>query len=126
MTKKELTRYYHLKVEIEVLRERIEEFGNGVKSQQFSEDKVSSSHKGKSIQETKVELVAILTEKRMSALEEYMKIERYIDSIEEPEMRNIMRFRYLDCMKWEEIGEKYYMDRTTISKKVNRYINKNS
>lgn len=126
MTKDELNKYYHLKIEIEYLKQKIDEFGDGVKSQQFSEDKVSSSHKNKSIQETKVELVAILTEKRISALEEYIKIEQYIDNVDDPELRNIMRFRFLDCMDWEDIGNKYFMDRTTVAKKVNRYIKKKS
>lgn len=125
MSEKELSRYFYLKKEVEDLEDRIEEFGNGVSSMPIKEVQVSSSHKNKSIQETKIELVARLTEKRISALEQYLAIERYIEEVEDAEIRNIMRYRYLDLMKWEDIAEKMFQDRTTISKKVRRYIREN-
>ena len=67
----------------------------------------------------------MLTEKRISALEQYLEIERYIEEIEDVEIRNLMRYRYLDLMKWEDIGEKVFQDRTTISKKVRKFIRGN-
>lgn len=126
MNEKELSKYYYLKKEVEDLEERIAEFGNGIKSTQIKEISVSSSHKNKSIQETKVELVARLTEKRISALEQYLEIERYIEEVEDVEIRNIMRYRYLDLMKWEDIGEKVFLDRSSVAKKMRRYLKENS
>ena len=126
MTEKELSKYYNLKREVQDLEDRIKEFGSGVKSVPIKEVSVSSSHSTKSIQETKVELVSRYTEKRIEALEQYLAIERYIEDVEDVEIRNIMRYRYLDLMKWEEIAEKVFQDRTTISKKVRRYLKENS
>ena len=126
MNEKKLSKYYYLKKEVEDLEERIAEFGNGIKSTQFKEVSVSSSHKNKSIQETKVELVARLTEKRISALEQYLEIERYIEDVEDVEIRNIMRYRFLDLMNWGDIAEKVFQDRTTISKKMRRYLKENN
>lgn len=123
MTEKDLSRYYNLKREVQDLEERIAEFGSGVKSAQIKEVAVSGSKSTKSIQETKVELVSLLTEKRISALEEYLAIERYIESVDDVEIRNIMRYRFLDLMKWEEIGEKLFQDRTWVAKKVRKYLN---
>lgn len=123
MTEKDLSRYYNLKREVQDLEERIAEFGSGVKSAQIKDVAVSGSKSIKSIQETKVELVSLLKEKRISALEEYLAIERYIESVEDVEIRNIMRYRFLDLMKWEEIGEKLYQDRTWVAKKVRKYLN---
>lgn len=123
MTEKELSKYYNLKREVQDLEERIAEFGDGVKSSKIKEVAVSGSKSTKSIQETKVELVALLTEKRISALEQYLDIERYIESVEDVEIRNIMRYRFLDLLKWEEIGEKLFQDRTWIAKKVRKYLN---
>lgn len=123
MTEKDLSRYYNLKREVQDLEERIAEFGSGIKSTQIKEIAVSGSKKNKSIQETKVELLSLLTEKRISALEEYLAIERYIETVEDVEIRNIMRYRFLDLLKWEEIGEKLYQDRTWIAKKVRKYLN---
>lgn len=122
MTEKELSKYYYLKKEVEDLEQRIKEFGDGVKSNQFKEVSVSSSHKSKSIQETKVELVGLLTEKRISALEQYLEIERYIEEVEDVEIRAIMRYRYLDLLRWEDIGAKMFQDRTSIAKKMRRYL----
>lgn len=126
MSEKELNKYYYLKKEVEDLEQRIAEFGYGVKSTQIKEVSVSGSRKNKSIQETKVELVGMLTEKRISALEQYLEIERYIEDVEDAEIRNIMRYRYLDLMKWDEIGEKLFQDRTSVSKKVRKYIKENN
>lgn len=126
MSEKELSKYYNLKREVQDLEDRIKEFGSGVKSVPIKEVSVSSSHSTKSIQETKVELVSRYTEKRIEALEQYLAIERYIEGVEDVEIRNIMRYRYLDLMKWEEIAEKVFQDRTTISKKVRKYLKENS
>lgn len=126
MTEKELSKYYNLKREVQDLEERIAEFGSGVKSAQIKEVSVSSSHSTRSIQETKVELVAKLTEKRLSALEQYLEIERYIEDVDDVEIRNIMRYRFLDLLKWEEIAERMYQDRTTIAKKVRKYLKERS
>lgn len=122
MSEKDLSRYYYLKKEVEDLENRIKEFGDGVKSIPVKEVSVSSSHKNKSIQETKVELVSRYTEKRIEALEEYLAIERYIEEVEDVEIRNIMRYRYLDLMKWEEIGERVFQDRSSVAKKMRRYL----
>lgn len=125
MSEKELSKYYNLKREVQDLEERIAEFGSGVKSVPIKEVSVSSSHSTKSIQETKVELVSRYTEKRIEALEQYLAIERYIEEVEDVEIRNIMRYRFLDLMTWEDIAEKLFQDRTTISKKLRRYIREN-
>lgn len=103
MNDKELSQYFYLKKEVEDLENRIKEFGDGVKSMRYKDISVTSSHNTKSIQETKVELVALLTEKRITALEQYIKIERYIEEVSDPEIRSIMRYRFLDLKKWNEI-----------------------
>ena len=125
MEEKELRRYYHLKVEIDDLKQRIDEFGDGVKSQQFNSDKVSSSHTHKSIQETKIELVAMYNEKRISAIEENLKIERYLDNIDDPEMRTIMRYRHLDLKTWEEIDKLTHNGKDYSKKKYYKYRKEN-
>lgn len=122
MNEKELSQYFYLKKEVEDLEQRIKEFGDGVKSMHYKDVSVQSSHNNKSIQETKVELVGLLTEKRISALEQYIKIERYIEDVEDAEIRNILRYRFLDLLKWDEIGDKMFQDRTSVAKKVRRFI----
>ena len=103
MNEKELSKYYYLKKEIEDLEERIITFGVGVSSVKVKELNVDSSPKYASIQEKLAELKDLWMEKRVSALEEYIKIEHYITNIEDSEIRQIMRYRYLDLKKWDDI-----------------------
>ncbi len=121
MSEKELSQYFHLKKEIEDLEERIAKLGNGVGSIEIK-DMPGGSHKISSIQEKIIILKEQWINARISALEEYIKIENYIKTIEDSELRTIFRMRFLDLKNWEEIGRKFYSDRTTISKRVRSYI----
>jgi hypothetical protein len=124
MTEKELSKYYYLTIEIKDIEERIAKFGNGVGSKEF-DNEISGTGKRESIQEKYMELKSLYIEKRIDALEEYIKIEKYISDVEDPEIRLIMRLRFMDLKDWDEIGEKLNYDRTSISKKVRRYIKSN-
>lgn len=123
MTEKDLSKYYKFRKEAEDLENRLLEFGDGVKSNQIKDVVVSSSGVKMSIQEQRQQLFDLYMEKRVSALEECIKIERYIDSVDDPEIRTIMRTRFIDLKSWEEIGEIVHMERTAVSKKFRRYIN---
>lgn len=121
MNEKELGQYYWLKQEIKKLEDKIIEFGSGVGAIKYS-DTIKSTGKMESIQEKKVELVNQLIEYRLSALEKYLEIERYIETVEDGEIRHIMRLRFLDLKDWYEIGEELGCDRTTASKKLRKYF----
>ena len=99
----DFTKYQYLKKEIEDLESRIIEFGTGVKSMQINEVSVSSSHKNISIQEKRMELISLWIEKRVSAIEECLKIERYIKEVSDPIIRQIMRYKFIDCKTWNNI-----------------------
>ena len=124
MTEKELSQYYFLTIEIKDIEERIAKFGNGVGSKEF-DNEISGTGKRESIQEKYMELKSLYIEKRIGALEEYIKIEKYISDVEDPEIRLIMRLRFMDLKDWDEIGAKLNYDRTSVSKKVRRYIKSN-
>lgn len=123
MSEKELSNYYYLKKEIKDLEERIETLGNGVGSIKIS-DMPKGSSKISSIQEKIVELKEKWINARVSALEEYLRIETYINSIEDIEIRLIARYRYLDLLSWEQIALKIGkgQDRTTVSKKMRSFL----
>lgn len=123
MNEKELNRYYYLKKEVEDLEERIETYDVGVSSVRVKELNVDSSPQFSSIQEKVVELKDKWMQKRVEALEEYIKIESFIDRVDDAEIRVLLRYRYLDLLSWEQIGEKVFMDRTSVSKKIRRFLN---
>ena len=52
-----------------------------------------------------------------------MRIEGIIDGIDDEEVRAIARMRFVLCLKWEEIGERVHLERTTCAKKLKKYIN---
>lgn len=121
MNEEQLSKFYYLKKEIKDIEERIEMFGYGVGSSKLVSVKCSSTE-NKAIQEKYQELKDLYMETRISALEEYIKIEKYISSIDDPEIRSIMRGRFLDLKTWEQLGEEFNSDRTTVSKKIRRFI----
>lgn len=123
MKEKELNKYYYLKKEVEDLEERIETYDVGVSSVRVKELNVDSSPQFISIQEKVVELKDKWMQKRVEALEEYIKIESFIDRVDDAEIRVLLRYRYLDLLSWEQIGEKVFMDRTSVSKKIRKFLN---
>ena len=122
MTEKELSKYYWLKREIVDLESRIAELGSGLSATKYDNIKVSSSHLNSSIQEKIASLKNMLIEKRISALEEYIKIEKYIDGIEDSDIRLMFRLRFLDMKNYDEIGRKLSYHRTSVSIKIREYI----
>ena len=55
---------------------------------------------------------------------EAARIEQYIQSIEEPRMRELIRCRFIDCMSWEQVGEKNYINPDHARKLIRKFINK--
>lgn len=121
MTEKELSRYFWLKKEVKRLEEQLEEFGSGLKATSY-EEKVGSTGISLSLQEKRTYLIEKLINARLDALEEYIKIESYIEKVEDAEIKAIMRLRFQDLMNWYQIGEELNMDRTTASKKLRSYL----
>ena len=85
---------------------------------------VSGSAPKSSIQEKKMILVNQLIDARITALEKYLKIESYIETIEESEIRQIMRFRFLDLRKWDEIDKLMLCGKDYAKKKYYNYRKK--
>lgn len=51
------------------------------------------------------------------SLIELMKIETFIQSIENVETRMIFRYRYIDLMEWEDIANKMFISRANLFRK---------
>lgn len=124
MTEKELSRYFWLKKEVKHLENQLEEFGDGVSATSY-EEKIGSSGISISIQEKRQLIIEKLINARLSALEEYIKIETYINKVEDTTIRTIMIMRFQELKSWDEIGIELDKDRTTVAKLLRRYL-KNS
>ncbi len=121
MTEKELSRYYWLKKEVKILENQLEEFGSGVSATSF-EEKIGHSGVSISLQEKRALLIEKLINARLDALEEYIRIETYINKIEDSLIRAIMILRFQELKSWDEIGIELDKDRTTVAKLLRRYL----
>ncbi len=124
MTEKELSKYYWLKKEVKYLENQLEEFGDGISATSY-EERIGSSGLSISIQEKRQIIIEKLINARLSALEEYIKIETYINKVEDNDIRTIMIMRFQELKNWDEIGIELDKDRTTVAKMLRRYLKNN-
>lgn len=134
MTKKELSRYYWLKHEIHMQRKRLCKIQN--QSEATVCDSVKDYRTGKGVL-TRIEgtpqdeysrpvMIGLLKEEIEKNIKESEKaaedIERYIQTVADPKVREIMRSRFLDCMSWEEVGRANYVSPDHARKIVREFI----
>lgn len=136
MTKKEMGRYYWLRNEIRMQERRLERLRNK-KQEGMVGDTVNDYRTGRGIP-VKIEgvpkdefsrpvMIHILEEEIEKNIKEseiaMREIERYIQTIESPKVREVMRSRFLDCLSWEEVGKKNYIAPDYARQIVNKHFN---
>lgn len=127
LIRNELNNIYWLNKEIEDLENRIKELDEtcGVSSSKMSDgihtNKISNPIEELTIKKLKFQerLFGIKAE----LLEEKEKIERFVQSIPDSQIRTIIRLRNIDLKTWEEIGEFLGLDRKTVASKYNKFVN---
>ena len=140
MTEQELSQYRAIKCEIEDLSNRIKRLEE--KGVQMVADRVKGSSKhfpyiekyyyitGVDAEEYDKRKILIneLQKKRSKKLEELIEMESrihdYIYMIPDSEIRQIFTFRFIDGLSQEEIGIKLHMDRSGVSKRITKYLDK--
>ena len=70
----------------------------------------------------KQKLVEKLNHKLEKFIDELSKIENIIDNIDDAEIRVIARLRFIDNLKWEEIGKELHQDRSVCYRKLKKYL----
>lgn len=58
----------------------------------------------------------------MKLQRERKKIEQFLDTVKDSELRLILRLRCINNMNWQEIGDEIGMDRRTASRKFYNYL----
>ena len=79
----------------------------------------------KAYQQRKTELQRLkrkLVEKDAELLKMLNEVEDYIDAIDDSRIRQIMRYRFIDNMTWEEISEVVYDSKESARKAIERYL----
>ena len=119
-----LNKLYYLKIDIESIKEEIKNLPT------ISSPELTGMPHGTGVSNPiekyflkKEALMEKLNAKVEKYTEELMRIEGVIERIDDPEVRTIARMRFILNMKWEDIGDKVHLERTTCSKKLRKYIN---
>lgn len=124
MTKQELNRYFWLTHEIRRQKKRLEKLRKK-KNEDVVGDTVRDYRSGKGIpvriegipeeEFTRPVMIGLLEEEITKNIEEseraVVEIEKYIQNVENPKLRELLRCRYIDCMKWEDIATENFIDR---------------
>ena len=120
---KGLNKLYYLKLEIDDLRDEIDNIPE-ISSTQLTGMPHSNSVSDPvwQLQLKKQKLVERLSRKIERYIDELTRIEDIIDKIEDEEVRAIARMRFVQNLKWEEIGIKLDFDRSVCYRKLKNYL----
>ena len=121
---KNLNKVYWLKKEIEQITDQIKELTV------YKGSSMSGMPSGGGDNSSPIERYVLKKERLMDKLQkkfdelvsEVQRIEEYIESIEDAEIRVIARMRFIENKDWQVIGDEMYMDRTTVSRKMKRFL----
>lgn len=125
MTKEELSKYYYLKQEIKQIEDKIEEIDSTfmraslINCEKF-ERKLSNPKEKRMILIEKYEQKLEIAINK--SIEELIKIEEFINSIEDPENRMIFRYRYIELKSWNEISSLIHISRSAIFERHNKIL----
>ena len=120
---KGLNKLYYIKKDIEELKEEIKNIPeisglnmSGMPHTNNISDPVYN------LMQKREKLITKLYKKIEKYYDELIRIEGILDEVEDIEIKTMARMRFINNMKWEEIGDKLNYDRTTCSKKVREYF----
>ncbi len=134
MTKKELEQYCKLKKEVAYLQRRLDKLYDKEVPEisgkvQASDPEYPCIRKSVSVQmyEPKAndelnKVIALLEDRQRRGEEKMLEVERYIDKIEDAELRQIFEMRYMEGKKLHEIADALNQDLSGIGKKITAHL----
>lgn len=126
MTERELNGLYYIEKEIESLTALLEELpedtGLGSVVLDGMPHGTDIGDKTAAIALKRTRLQNQLKRAREKRMKESSKIHRYIDGVEDAQVRSIMVMRFIELKSWEEIGDKLFMCRKTPARKMREYL----
>ena len=126
LTKKELSKYYYLSLEIKDLEERkrmLEQTSIGsAKLTGMPKAKFNNTSHTERIIELIDEIDKRLDKRKIEAMQEMIKIEKFISEIVDIETRLIFSKRYIELKGWEKIGEEMHMSKRTAQRIHKKFL----
>lgn len=129
MTIRELSKYHNTKLEIPQLEDTIKELETTIIGSSKVNGMPSSHNIESTTERTALKIVHLkdkLEKKKESLVDEQEKIENFLDSVEDVEIRLIIRKRFLEGKSWQVIGKESFTDRTTPYYKLKKYLKNHS
>lgn len=125
MNKEELSRYYYLSLEIEELKKRIDT----LRETAVSSSQITGMPKNKSKENTeenkRIRILALaekMAKKVSEATEEMLKIEEYISTLEDTELKLILTKRYLESKSWDKVADELHMSERSVYRKHKEFF----
>ncbi|MBQ8514643.1 MAG: sigma-70 family RNA polymerase sigma factor [Ruminococcus sp.] len=124
MTKETLLAYKNIRRELQSIEKQIMQLKADARSVKGVRYTDSPRGRGEPVSaqqryiERLEELSALYEDKKAQLMESQIAIERAITSLP-PELRILMRYRYIDGMRWEDVNAKMYISEPT-SKRMHR------
>lgn len=107
MTRKELSQLYWLKKEIERESRRVEELealatgctagASGMPGSAGISDRTA-------IAAQIADCKTLIDAKRTAAVDEYNRLVHYIKDVDDAYIRNILKYRYIECLTWRQVA----------------------
>lgn len=130
MTIKGLSKYHNIKVEIKQLEDTVEELESTI----IGSSKITGMPTNINGNSSPTERIGIklaqlkskIENKKESLIDEVHKIEDFLETIDEEEIRIIIRERFLNGKTWDEIAKKMITDRSTPYYRLKNYLKNQS
>lgn len=128
VTERELNELYYIEKEIEAIALALEELpadaGLGNRIFDGMPRGTDIGDKTAAIALKRAGLKNRLQQAEERRIEAIGKIHRYIDGVQDAELRSIMIMRFIELKSWDEIGDKLHYNRTTAVRTLHKYLDK--
>lgn len=128
MTIHDLSKYHNLKIEIKQIKDNIEEIETTIigSSKIAGIPITSSSNNSNPTERIGMKLAKLKTtleNKTDKSLDELNKIEDFLNTVDDGEIRIIIRKRFIEGKTWKEVSKDIIADRSTPYYKLKKYLN---
>jgi hypothetical protein len=131
MTKRELMQLYYLEKEIRALENRIEELEREIENcTRILTDMPKNRNRNNKIAEIAAEIVDVkrlLDLKKQERIYMRNRILRYIQAIDNCEVRLIIEYRFIDRLSWQQVANRMggYATAASVRMIANRFLREN-
>jgi len=127
MTIEELSKYYRIRQEIMQIENHLKEVDATILGSPNLDGMIKGNSPSSPVEKVIIKrekLLNKLNNKKIKLLDEQIRIENYLDEIDDENIRIIIRERFINLKNWEEIGELLHYDRTTPYYQLKQYLKK--